>query len=183
MMALGLAVGQQYESFESVKDAIEKYEAENFVVLIITDCKKVDCATSKKRYGSVELNSNLKYSLVKFACHHGGKAFKSKSTGLHQNGTTCKIGCKFHFRFRATADGQQLELSHFYPTHNHPISETAWKHHIKNRKLSKSVESEIAEHLKLKPNRKYLRDSYAKNRVVTLSPPTSAAGVRSPSWP
>ena len=28
-MAVGLTVGQQYESFESVKDAIEKYEAEN----------------------------------------------------------------------------------------------------------------------------------------------------------
>ena len=69
------------------------------MVLIITDCEKVDCAASKKCYGSVELNSNLKYSQVKFTCHHGGKAFKSKSTGVHQNGTTCQIGCKFHFEF------------------------------------------------------------------------------------
>ena len=94
---------------------------------------------------------------MKFTRHHGGKALKSKSTVVHQNGTTCKIDCKFHFPCHAIADGQQLEVSHFNPTHNHPISETACRHHIKNRTISKSVESEIAEHLNFKPSRKYLR--------------------------
>ena len=37
MMTLCLAVGQQYADFESVTDAIEKYAAENFVVLTLTD--------------------------------------------------------------------------------------------------------------------------------------------------
>ena len=56
---------------------MKKYEEENFVNVWIRDSCTTEVARVKKKY-----NPAVKFYEIRYACKHGGRKFKSESTGV-----------------------------------------------------------------------------------------------------
>ena len=63
-------------------------------------------------------------------------------------------------RFKATRDGQKLELSKFVSQHNHEITELEFKFHPQVRKVDESTKKEIEQHIRLHANRRLIQQTY-----------------------
>ena len=153
-------VGVKYTDFKSLEAEIEQFEKENFVKLSKSDCRKIKAARSK--YPSRQFKEELVYAELKLCCHHGGKKLTSRSRGERPNQTTGKLGCPFTIRFRATSDGQFLEVVSRDLSHNYQVTELEYKYHPKVRKVDLQTEKEIAQHLQFHSNRKLVQQSYAE---------------------
>jgi len=79
-----LSKGTKFSSFKDLSEAIEKWEATNFVQLYKRSSRSIEATT--KRAPNRRYNLNLKYSEIDYACIHGGrKANTSTSTGKRPN--------------------------------------------------------------------------------------------------
>jgi len=76
---MALAVGDSFSSFQELQDKIAQLENDETLSLWKRDSRTIEKARAKglKRYIKPEL---LFYSL-QYACCHGGRKFKSRSTG------------------------------------------------------------------------------------------------------
>ena len=153
-------VGMKFDDFKSLESQVDQFEKENFVKLSKSDCRKIKAAAT--RYPGREFKEDLVYAELKLCCHHGGKKLVSRSKGDRPNQTTAKIGCPFTIRFKATKDGQHLEVVHCEMNHNHQVTEIEYKYHPKVRKVDQETEKEIAEHLRFQGNRKLIQQSYSE---------------------
>ena len=69
-------LGEHFTSYNDIKEKMKKYEEENFVNLWVRDSRTIEAARVKKNY-----NPAIKFYEVRYACKHGGRKFKSESTG------------------------------------------------------------------------------------------------------
>ena len=76
-------IGDIFSSFSELKDKIEDFEKANFVQLYIRRSRSIEAAA--KRAPKKQFNEELKYYEVEYSCIHGGKVFKSTSTGKRPN--------------------------------------------------------------------------------------------------
>ena len=102
------AVGQLFSDYQTLEKQVKDFETRNFVKLSKSDCRKI--SASAARCLDKKFNEGIIYSQLKYSCCHGGKAYKSRSTGDRPNHTSGKIGCPFVLRLKATKDGQSLEI-------------------------------------------------------------------------
>ena len=70
-------LGENFTSFDDLKEKMKKYEEENFVNVGIRDSRTIEAARVKKNY-----NPAIKFYETRYACKHGGRKFRSESTGL-----------------------------------------------------------------------------------------------------
>ena len=76
-------IGEKFSDFSELKDKIADFEKENFVQLYIRRSRSIEAAA--KRAPRKQFNSELKYSEIEYSCIHGGKSFKTTSTGERPN--------------------------------------------------------------------------------------------------
>ena len=82
---LSFTIGKTFSSLGSLEILIKQYEEEQFVQLYKRRTRGLD-SYAKKCGPDKKLNRDLKYAEVEYSCIHGGKCFKSKSTGKRPNG-------------------------------------------------------------------------------------------------
>lgn len=78
-----LRCGDEFKSFSDLCEAISAFEQAEFVQLYVRRSRKIESAS--QRAPKKKFNQDLKYSEIDFACYHGGKKFKSTSTGKRPN--------------------------------------------------------------------------------------------------
>ena len=78
-----LLVGSKFPSFDDVNKIINQYEEKNFVKLYKKDSRTIP--SFKKRCPKRFIREELTYSYLVYSCIHGGKKFKSRSTGKQLN--------------------------------------------------------------------------------------------------
>ncbi|XP_005110633.1 mastermind-like protein 2 [Aplysia californica] len=152
---MAVEVGAEFDTYDDLTSAVQAYEAENFVNLIIRDTRKVEAAA--KRNQRKKYNPAIKYSDISYCCTYGGKKYVSHSTGKRSH-KTIKQACPFSLKVRATVDGQRLFVREMCPSHNHELSEVEFRLHPKQRKLDQGSQEEIATLLSLEPDKKLLRE-------------------------
>ena len=73
----------EFSTFTDLEEAIRMYEDKNFCKLYKRNSRSI---TSAKRRAPHRLfNPEIIFTEIKLQCIHGGKAFKSRSTGLRPN--------------------------------------------------------------------------------------------------
>ena len=157
-MTSRLKVGEKYENFESLQDDIDLFEKESFINLRKSDSLLLK--TEKSRNKCLNYKDNLEYKRIAYICKHGGIYKPNKTTCERPNQSTNKKSCPFKVRFQASKDGQTLECVKIVTEHNHEISEEAFKYDYSQRKLESVDTADIAELLKLAPNRKLVKKHY-----------------------
>ena len=120
-------------SWTELEVAIEKFQQETLCVLSKADTRTIEAA--QKKCPNEPLNKDLKYYKIKFVCHHGGSYKPGHGKGPRPNQSTVKIGCPFKLQFRASIDGQMLQLRNLTLEHNHELTAEVFHHHPKQRKL------------------------------------------------
>ena len=75
--------GQQFASFQELRDRIAEFERQSYVQLYIRRSRTIEAAM--KRAPKKSFLQELKYSEVDYACIHGGKKFASRSKGKRTN--------------------------------------------------------------------------------------------------
>ena len=157
-MAISFSVGQLFCDYSTLEKEVKHFETSNFVKLSKSDCRKI--SASAARCPDKTFNEGIVYSQLQYSCCQWGKAYKSRSRGDRPNQTTGKIGCPFVLRFKATKDGQALEIMQFSNIHNHEVTEMEFQYHPRVRKVDETTEKEIASHLQLSANRKLVQQTY-----------------------
>ena len=101
--------------------------------------------------------------------------------------STFKKNCPARLKFKLTADGQHLVVTEAVEDHNHTVSEIAFQHLPKQRKLEEQELEEAKSLLRLKANKKMVQEHLinktgkfvllrdlsnirSKNRNVVLNP-------------
>ena len=77
MYAMELNIGEEYSSLQELS-----WEESNFVTLYTRSSRSVEA--SKKRAPKRKFNDELKFSKLDYACVHGGRDYKSKSTNKRE---------------------------------------------------------------------------------------------------
>ena len=85
----------------------------------------------------------ISYYELQYSCVHGGREHKSKSGGARTNTHTYRNKCPFLFKFRASKDGQKLQLVDLKDTHNHELSEVLYQHYPRQRKLDQADKKQV----------------------------------------
>ena len=67
---------EHFTSYDDLKEKMKKYEKENFVNVWIRDSRTIEAARVKKK-----CNPAIEFYEIRYACKHGGRKFKSESTG------------------------------------------------------------------------------------------------------
>ena len=73
-------LGEHFASYDDLRGKMKKYEEDNFVKLWIRDSRTIEAARVKKRF-----NPGIKFYEIRYACKHGGRKFKSGSTGVRSS--------------------------------------------------------------------------------------------------
>ena len=76
-------IGKNFRFFSELKDKVEDFEKANFIQLYIRQSRSVEAAA--KRAPKKQFNEEIKYSEIEYSCIHGGRVFKSTSTGERPN--------------------------------------------------------------------------------------------------
>ena len=120
---ISFSVGQQFSSWTELESATEKYQEEKLFVLSKADTRTIEAA--QKKCPNKSLNKDLKYMYyeAKFICHHGGAYKSGCGKGVRPNQTTVRTSCPFKLQFRASLDGQMLQLQTLSLEHNHELSQ------------------------------------------------------------
>ena len=160
-------VGKCFPCYEDLQLELALYEKENFVNVAKKHSRTIENAI--KRGSSKSYNSNLMFSEVNFVCKHSCAYRQRANKGIRPNTRTEKVGCPFIMKFRATADGQALTLTHFEESHNHERTQEEFKMNPKQRRVDAETETEIAKMINLNANRKMIQSHFSeKTRKILL---------------
>ena len=83
-----LSVGEQFTSFDELSKRVLEFERSSHVQLYIRSSRTIESAARrapKRLKFNDGVNDLLKYSEIDYACIHGGKNFKTSSTGKCPN--------------------------------------------------------------------------------------------------
>ena len=76
-------VGQVFDSYEVLIEQLKSYQKENYMQLFKRSSRTVTGYLTK--HPKRNLNKNLLFCELDYSCIHGGKKFKSKSSGARPN--------------------------------------------------------------------------------------------------
>ena len=152
-------IGQLLSSWRELEVAIEKFQ-DTLCVLSKADTWTIEAA--QKRCPNKSFNKELKYYEAKFVCHRGGLYKPGRGKGLRPNQSTVKTGCPCKLQFRASIDGQMLQLRNLTLEHNHELTAEVFHHHPKQRKLNSDDIKAAEAMLKMNPNKKQVRQHFAE---------------------
>ena len=165
-MSSRINVGDQYENFESLQKEVTLYENETYVNLRKSDSQLIK--TAKARNMCMDHKDDLIYKHVVYICKHGGSYRSNKTTGERPKQMTNKKNCPFKMKFAATKNGQALECVKIISEHNHESSQEEFKFDHTQRELDSMSKSEIADILKLNPNRKLVKKHFEEKTGKTI---------------
>ena len=176
-------VGKLFSDYNTLQDEIQKFESENFVKLYKKESRTIEAA--KKRCPNKRFSPDIKYSEVAFACVHNGKYKPNVTTGNRPNQKTNKTGCEFVIKTRATADGQQLMVTHYVNTHNHDVTSEEYQMNPAVRKLTHEAQEEVKNMCRMNGNRKLIQQYYADKtgKTILLRDIHNLASQKLPSLP
>ena len=80
---VAFVIGEKFSSFSELKDKIDEFQKTNFVQLYVRRSRSIEATA--KHAPKKQFNEELKYSEIEYSCIHGGKDFKSTSTGERSN--------------------------------------------------------------------------------------------------
>lgn len=157
-------VGMKFGTFELLQNKIIEYEKNNFCNLKIRDSKKLTAIANKIKK---IFNQNLIYYEIKFVCFFGA-LYKNRSKS-ERVGNTYKSDCPFYLIFRASNDGQNLELKKLNCFHNHECSKNLFESLPDQRKVD-LLDKNIQELISLNANLKLLQSKIQKEtgKNITL---------------
>ncbi|EEC18629.1 hypothetical protein IscW_ISCW014568 [Ixodes scapularis] len=75
--------GQQFSSFAELATAIAEFQDANFVQFWINSSRTI--AGARKKGVKRHINEELVYTEITYSCTHGGRKYKSQSTGARPN--------------------------------------------------------------------------------------------------
>ncbi|CAL1545037.1 unnamed protein product [Lymnaea stagnalis] len=118
----------EFGTFLELRDALDKYQRENFVQLIVKDSKLLKAESTRKVIPKVYhlVNQSLMYHSITYCCKCHGE-LKQKPTGRIKNVGQKRLNCPMYIRFKLTPDLQKLVLFDMDETHNHDIDRTTFQ--------------------------------------------------------
>ena len=80
-------IREKFRSISELKDKVEDFEKANFVQLYIRQSRSVKVAVkqARKKQFNEELIDKYSQAEIEYSCFHGGRVFKSTSTGERSN--------------------------------------------------------------------------------------------------
>ena len=78
-----LIEGREFSSFEELSKSVKKWEEANFVTLYTRSSRGLEAA--RRRAPRRTFAEELKFSELDYACVHGGREYKSKSSQKRLN--------------------------------------------------------------------------------------------------
>ncbi|GFR72826.1 hypothetical protein ElyMa_000388100 [Elysia marginata] len=115
----------EFQSFLQLRDAIEKYQKEKFVQLIVKDSKLLKADSTRKIIPKVYhlVNHKLMYHSITYTCKCHGELRQRPGTRIKNVGRK-RLNCPMYIRFKLSADLQKLVLFDIKEEHNHGIDPT-----------------------------------------------------------
>lgn len=143
--------GKQFSSFAELATAIAEFQDTNFVQFWINSSRTI--AGARKKGVKRHINEDLVYTEITYSCTHGGRKYKSQSTGARPNQRTYRIGCTAMIRAVASKDGKHLVITVMDNEHQHPVSEDCYRQFPKQRRLASDPRREARRVLALMANK------------------------------
>ncbi|KAH9524190.1 hypothetical protein Btru_053756 [Bulinus truncatus] len=112
----------EFDSFLELRDAIDKYQRENSVQLIVKDSKLLKAESTRKIMPKVYhlVNQSLMYHSIIYCCKCHGELKQKPNTRIKNVGQK-RLNCPMYIRFKLTPDLRKLVLFDMNETHNHGI--------------------------------------------------------------
>ena len=170
-MAILFELGQHFDTWADFTDKKSKWEDANYVKLWSRDTRTVQA--SRKKFPNRVYSDAIQYGEAKFHCVHGGRQYKSQSTGKRPMQSTQQLNCPFQLKLKATSDGQELEIVQLINEHNHECNPILYQHLPGSRRLDSAEQSQVGEMLKMQANRKLIAQHFAEKTYITLTPHTN----------
>ncbi|CAN8005095.1 unnamed protein product [Ixodes hexagonus] len=171
--------GKQFSKFSDLSAALAEYQDTNFVQFWTSSSRTI--AGARKKGVKRHLNDDLVYTEITYSCTHGGRKYKSQSTGARPNQRTFKTDCTAMIKVVASKDGEHLVVSVMDDQHQHPVSEastsffTAYYRQLpKQRRLTGNTHRTVRKVLALRANARQsgsvllLRDLHNTASTMTL---------------
>ncbi|KAH9524191.1 hypothetical protein Btru_053758 [Bulinus truncatus] len=114
-----IALGEKFSSFESLKDAIDRYQKANNLQLIVKDSKLLGRIAKTMPKLMDVVNKDIVYYRLAYACeYHGEYRSKGKEKPNH---VSKRRGCPMRILLRLAEDLHHLVVYELYEQHNHPL--------------------------------------------------------------
>ncbi|KAI8749033.1 hypothetical protein BgiMline_028341 [Biomphalaria glabrata] len=114
-----IALGEKFSSFDSLKDAIDRYQKANNVQLIVKDSKLLGRIVKTMPKLMDVVNKDIVYYRLAYACEYHGE-FRSKGKEK-PNHISKRRGCPMRILLRLAEDLHHLVVYEMLEQHNHPL--------------------------------------------------------------
>ena len=131
-MACIFQVGEMFDDFPTLEEKIHRFARENMFQTWKRSSRKI--AASQRGEQTRSYSPSIVYSEIWFACVHSG-SHSSRSKGDRPNTKTCRKGCLWELKIRASGDGQKLVVKKFVNEHNHECKEVVYERLASQRTL------------------------------------------------
>ncbi|KAF2898790.1 hypothetical protein ILUMI_07384 [Ignelater luminosus] len=113
-------IGMRFPSYKLLMETMEEYCQQTQSKFWKRDARTI---TASRSSGIQKfLNPNIVYYEIKFTCIYGGLDFKSKGRNIRIRNPSLKTnGCPAYLRFKASEDGDALQLVAINLNHNHEL--------------------------------------------------------------
>ncbi|BFZ18449.1 hypothetical protein BsWGS_21488 [Bradybaena similaris] len=120
-----IGLNAEFTSFLELRSAIERYQKERSVQLIVKDSKLLKAESTRKIIPKVYhlVNQNLMYHSITYCCKCHGELKQKPGTRVKNVGQK-RLNCQMYIRFKLSPDLQKLVLFDLDETHNHGIDPT-----------------------------------------------------------
>lgn len=129
-------VGQKFQTFDFLREAISSYEKNQFCNLKICNSRSIENA--KRRFDTM-FNPKIVYYEIKYTCFFSNQR-KYHGVGK-RNKMSLKTNCPFQMSIRASKDGACLEVRSLNLSHNHDCDPIIYQHLPPQRKIDLSDET------------------------------------------
>ncbi|XP_028330689.1 uncharacterized protein LOC114480607 [Gouania willdenowi] len=164
-----LHVGAEFKCLDDLEAAINQYESTKYINLYRRSSRSI-AAFCKRRNTTKTIPEQLKFAEIDYACIHGGKKFKTTSGGARPNQSTFQQQCPVVVKVRLSEDWQKLVVKKLTEEHNHQLSQVAYKHLPRQRRLDPRTREEVFCMLQVKADKKLIQHHVHQStgRILTL---------------
>ncbi|XP_059168027.1 uncharacterized protein LOC131950030 [Physella acuta] len=123
-----IELNAEFGSFLELRNAIERYQKQKSVQLIVRDSKLLKTESTRKIIPKVYhlVNQSLMYHSITYCCKcHGTR--KEKLNTRIKNLSHKRLNCQMYIRFKLSADLKKLVLFDMDETHNHGTDPTTFQ--------------------------------------------------------
>lgn len=132
-------VGAKFSSFAGFKDAIERYQQNNYVQLYISDSRTLQAAMKRVPKLAVEAPDDLTklhYYCLTYACIRGGRKHRNVGRGICPDQYWLKRDCPAKIQLRVDKKCKNLKVIALNEKHNHEVSQESFQRLPHQRKLA-----------------------------------------------